>query len=340
MTLLSFQSKNGHILNDPYNVNIGMGSLLGDSLDSQAYGAVTEHHRPILQAGGCSSTPEKVSRLASESQTSPQADPGTEQRPSSQTCTGSRPDESLDAANLGQHELPCRMHKFILYETASRYYLVGGDVMDQTFRILKIDRTADSGELSLADDDTFYSKTELHELLNAIDDGNRASGGLKIRMSTWGLLGFIRFTGDYYMLLATKRSSVAVIGGHYIYQIDGTELLSLAPSTNRAKVDRHPEEARFVSILNNLDLTRSFYFSRSYDITNTLQHNLQWERQQLRKPVPGDRRRLNEMFVWNRYLLEPASSVLRNPYDWCIAVIHGFVDQASEGWSLVHAPKK
>ena len=317
-----------------------MGSPSGDNSDSPGYEAVNEHRGRIVQSEDRSIDPEKVSRPALHSQTSPRADVGTEQRSSGRTHTVSSPDESLDAAAVGQHELPCKMHKFTLYETASRYYLVGADVMDRTFRILKIDRTAESGELSLSDDDTIYSKTELHELLNAIDDGNRASGGLKLRMSTWGLLGFIRFTGDYYMLLATKRSSVAVIGGHYIYQIDGTELLSLAPSTNRAKVDRHPEEARFVSILNNLDLTRSFYFSRSYDITNTLQHNLQWERQQLRKPVPGDRQRLNEMFVWNRYLLEPASSVLRNPYDWCIAVIHGFVDQASEHWPPLRASKK
>ena len=302
-----------------------MEPLSGNSVDSSAHEPVTEYDRPAVQ-----SEARPVSRSALQSQASSQVDPEPEHKPSSQSHTASYPDPNPGDAAVEHHELPCKMHKFTLYETASRYYLVGADVTDQAFRILKIDRTADSGELSLADDDTIYSKSELHELLNAIDDGNRASGGLKLRMSTWGLLGFIRFTGDYYMLLATKRSPVAVIGGHYIYQIDGTELLSLAPSTHRAKADRHPEEARFVSILNNLDLTRSFYFSRSYNITNTLQQNLRWERQQLRKTAPGDRQSLNEMFVWNRYLLEPTSGVLRNPYDWCIAVIHGFVDQASE----------
>ena len=241
----------------------------------------------------------------------------------------SRSQES-DNAVLGQCGIPCRMHKFTLYETASRYYLVGADLMDRKHRILKIDRTADSGELSLADDDTIYSKSELHEVLKTIDNGNRSSGGLKLRMSIWGLLGFIRFTGDYYMLVVTKRSPVAVLGGHYIYQIDGTELLSLAPSTSRIRTDRHPEEARFISILNNLDLTRSFYFSRSYDITNTLQHNLQSERQRYYAPGSGDDWKLNDMFVWNRYLLEPISGISKNPYDWCVAVIHGFIDQASK----------
>lgn len=227
-------------------------------------------------------------------------------------------------------DAPCKMHKFCLYETTSRYYLVGSDAIDCKYRILKIDRTSGSGELSIADDDIVYSKTELHAMLGAIDDGNRSSGGLKIRMSTWGLLGFIRFTGEYYMLLVTKRSSVAMIGGHYIYQIDGTELVSLSTPASKVKADRHPEEARFVGILNNLDLTRSFYFSHSYDITNTLQCNIQWERHCLSQPSMQHRKKLNEMFIWNHYLLQSACETLRHPYDWCTPVIHGFVDQASE----------
>ena len=237
---------------------------------------------------------------------------------------------SLDSDRAKPWKTLCKMHKYSLYETTSRYYLVGTDVMDQKFRVLKIDRTAESGELSIADDDIVYSKAELHELLNAIDDGNRNSGGLKLRMSTWGLLGFIRFTGEHYMLLVTKRSSVAMVGGHYLYQIDGTELVSLSSPVARSKADRHPEEARFVGILNNLDLTRSFYFSYSYDITNTLQHNIVRERELLRQPNQRSHSDLNEMFIWNHYLLQPACSALKNPYDWCIPIIHGFVDQASE----------
>ena len=115
-----------------------------------------------------------------------------------------------------------RMHKFSLYETASRFYLVGADILDQQFRILKIERSLDPGELSIADDCTVYSKAEMNQLLNAVDDGNKGSGGLKLRTSTWGLLGFIRFTNEYYMLLITKRSQVAMLGGHYVYQIDNT----------------------------------------------------------------------------------------------------------------------
>lgn len=231
----------------------------------------------------------------------------------------------------------CKMHKFSLYETASRYYLVGGDVTDRKFRILKVERTADSEELSIAEDDIVYTRKEMNQLLNAVDDGNRASGGLKLKCTTWGLLGFIRFTGAFYMLVITKRSQVAMIGGHYIYQIDDTELVPLTlSSASRFKLDRDADEARFVGTLNNLDLTRSFYFSYSYDITRTLQYNISRERQMLR-PEHADMtdRKHNPMFVWNHHLLDPALQALRYTYDWCLPIVHGFVDQASTFTHLI-----
>lgn len=225
----------------------------------------------------------------------------------------------------------CKMHKFTVYETATRYFIVGADIMDQRFRILKIDRNSDVGNLSVAEDDMVYTKKEMSELLSAVGDGNKSTGGMKLKCSTWGLLGFVRFTGTYYMLLITKRSQVAMIGGHYVYQIDGTELVPLVTSQNsRFKPDsRNAEETRFLGILNNLDLSRSFYFSYSYDITHTLQHNILKERaamtQNLPRPYPPE---YNDMFVWNNYLLRPATVALKNTYDWCLPIIHGYMDQA------------
>lgn len=249
--------------------------------------------------------------------------------PSTESHTGS------SYAKVGK-EGTCRMHKFSLYETAIRYYLIGGDVTDSRFRVLKIDRTAEETDLSIAEDEIVYTLKEMNQLLNTIDDGNKSTGGLKLKCSTWGLLGFIRFTGAYYMLLISKRSQVAMIGGHYIYQIDGTELIPLAsPLSKSAKIYRRPEEARFVGILSNLDLSRSFYFSYSYDITRTLQHNIIRERNALQRgrlhPVQHD---FNKMFVWNHYLLNAAKESLKNTYDWCLPIVHGFIDQASKNGLL------
>ncbi|OKL57815.1 hypothetical protein UA08_06967 [Talaromyces atroroseus] len=223
-----------------------------------------------------------------------------------------------------------RMHKFTLYETSTKYYLVGIDQLDTRYRILKIDRTSDSDDLNLVEDDIVYSKHEMNQLLETIEDGNKSSGGLKLRCSAWALLGFIRFTSAYYMLLVTKRSSVANIGGHFIYQADATELIPLITSaSSRIKLEKNPDEARYIAILNNLDLSRSFYFSNSYDITRTLQRNIARERQSIREDP--DRLPLydhNSMFVWNHHLLGPAVANMKTAYDWCLPIIHGYVDQS------------
>lgn len=224
----------------------------------------------------------------------------------------------------------CHLHKFWLYETGSRFYVVGGDVMERKFRLLKIDRTSENGRLSVSEDDIVYGKKEMNQLLHTMSEASKASGGMKLVYTFWGLLGFVRFTGAYYMLLITKRSSVAVIGGHYVYQIDGTELVSLTSPPTRSKVERDPEEARFIGILNNLDLTRSFYFSYSYNITRTLQQNITRERRASDKDSHDNAAfDFNPMFVWNHYLLKPVSTVLKTTYDWCLPIIHGFIDQAS-----------
>ncbi|KAL9943588.1 phosphatidylinositol-3,5-bisphosphate 5-phosphatase [Verticillium nonalfalfae] len=222
-----------------------------------------------------------------------------------------------------------KMHKFSLYETASRYYIVGGDVTERRYRILKIDRTTEDSDLSITDDKIVYSQREMNQLLDTIDDGNKGTGGIKLRCTTWGLLGFIKFTGPYYMLLITKKSTVAMIGGHYVYQIDGTELVPLTPARFKTDV-RNTEESRFLAILNNLDLTRSFYYSYSYDITRTLQHNMAREREALAKGLsctPDDD--FNAMFVWNSHLLQPVVQALKDPFDWCRPIIHGYIDQAA-----------
>ncbi|KAF1838098.1 polyphosphoinositide phosphatase [Decorospora gaudefroyi] len=231
--------------------------------------------------------------------------------------------------NVGESGIK-RMHKFSLYETSTRFYLIGADITDRQFRVLKIDRTAAPGHLNIFEDDIVYNRREMHQLLDTIADGNKATGGMKLKCSTWGLLGFIRFTEAYYMLLISKRSQVAMLGGHYIYQVDGTEMVPLTTgSTSRYQKDRNPEEARYLSILNNMDLTRSFYFSYSYNVTRSLQQNIIQQRNALSKGISNPDRDYQDMFVWNHHLLDPATDALKNVYDWCHPVIHGYVDQSS-----------
>ncbi|KAI5212126.1 hypothetical protein AUEXF2481DRAFT_34459 [Aureobasidium subglaciale EXF-2481] len=248
---------------------------------------------------------------------------------SAASSANGEPMEDNQSSNLPQTQLH-RMHKFTLYETNARYWITGSDITDKYYKLLKIDRTAPPGQLSVFEDEIVYNKKEVTQLLTTIDDGNKATGGLRVKCSFWGILGFIRFTDSYYVLLITKRQQVAMVGGHYIYQIDGTELVPLTTSPgSRFSRERNAEEGRFLGILNNLDLTRSFYFSYSYDITRTLQYNITRQRNAINQGVQQPGHDYDDMFVWNSHLLSPAVKHLKNAFDWCLPIIHGFIDQSS-----------
>lgn len=91
------------------------------------------------------------------------------------------------------------------------------------------------------------------------------------KISAYGVLGFISFMESYYLILVTKRTKSAVIGMHIIYTIKDTVMIRVCePSTKMS----HPLEQRYLRIFNNIDLNSNFYFSYSYDMTRTLQHNL------------------------------------------------------------------
>ena len=190
-----------------------------------------------------------------------------------------------------------------------------------------------------------YTRAGASKVLNAISDGNRASGGLQKVLTAWGIIGlmptsvspvliagFIRFTAGYYMSVITKRSPVALLGGHYVYHIDETKLISIASDEVR-KLDKKPQEARYLSTLDHLDISKTFYFSYSYDITRTLQSNILRQRDLFQKGQwygsNTDAMSYNDMFVWNHFLLKTGESQLREMANWCVPIIHGFVDQAS-----------
>jgi phosphatidylinositol 3,5-bisphosphate 5-phosphatase len=144
--------------------------------------------------------------------------------------------------------------------------------------------------------------------------------------------GFIRFTAGYYMSVITKRSPVALLGGHYVYHIDETRLISIA-SDDLRKLDKNPEEGRYLSTLDHLDISKTFYFSYSYDITRTLQSNILRQRDLFEKGKwygnNAEVMNYNDMFVWNHFLLKPGAEQPEEMANWCLPIIHGFVDQAS-----------
>lgn len=165
-----------------------------------------------------------------------------------------------------------------------------------------------------------------------IEDGNLSVGGLHLSaMRIHGIVGFVRFTQGWYMIFITKRRQVALLGGHYIYHIDETRLV---PIGYGAKIDKNSDEARYMAIFQNIDLAKNFYFSYTYDITNSLQKNLTQpplapSGSASSSELNDDSLKHNDMFVWNHYLLSAGFENLDSKSGWILPLIYGFVDQAS-----------
>lgn len=69
--------------------------------------------------------------------------------------------------------------------------------------------------------------------------------------------GFIKFTGPYYLVTIKTRIPVAMIGGHYIYHSEETQL---TPITGKVAKNQQVEEAKLIAAFKSVDLSKNFYF--------------------------------------------------------------------------------
>ncbi|GBE87131.1 Polyphosphoinositide phosphatase [Sparassis crispa] len=213
-------------------------------------------------------------------------------------------------------------NKFILYENRLRFYIVASNTSDSRHKIIKIDRTSQD-ELEVVEDEAVYSGKQMSAMLKMLEDGNRGCGGLGKARVLFGIAGFIRFTSGWYMIVISKRSVVALLGGHYIYHCEGTDII---PVCFNHKVDKPAEEQRLMNIYKQVDMSKNFYFSYTYDLTSTLQHNL------TRLGLPAPRGTVfNDRFAWNHHMLTTAFHDDKPPSlraHWLLPLLHGHVDQA------------
>jgi hypothetical protein len=114
--------------------------------------------------------------------------------------------------------------------------------------------------------------------------------------------------------LITRAKQVASVAGHALYSIEATRLISL---TGGRTAEKTLEEQRYVDVFLGVDLTKNFYFSYTYDLTNTMQWNMHESGAEFQ-----------EMMLWNYYLLHNGFSRVNKQSPWVIPVIHGFIQQS------------
>ncbi|KAG6477239.1 hypothetical protein ZIOFF_066491 [Zingiber officinale] len=226
-------------------------------------------------------------------------------------------DREATALGTAASASSCCLQKFRLYETHMKFYMVGSNNNKTQWRVLIIDRLEPS-ELNIREDPTTYSTVECNDLLKRVHEGNIATGGLKFVTKFYGIAGFVKFLGPYYMLLITKRRKIGNIYGHAVYGVSKSEMIIIPNSTVRSAVTYSKDENRYKKLLCTVDLTKDFFFSYSYNIMRSLQKNLY-------DGITGQVL-YETMFVWNEFLTRGVRMLLKNT-TWTVALIHGFFKQ-------------
>ncbi|KAL6861880.1 hypothetical protein ACP4OV_017580 [Aristida adscensionis] len=223
----------------------------------------------------------------------------------------------MAAAAAAEEEAGACLQSFELYEAESKFYILGTNTNKTFWRLLKIDRMEPS-ELSVDEDSIMHSQSEYLDLLKVLDDDHRSTGGVKFVTNCFGIIGFIKFLGPYYMLIITEQRKIGDIFGHPVYKVTKTAMIELSNSKTRPKLINFKDENRYKKLLQSIDLRKDFFFSHSYHIMRSLQKNFN---------DPQDGWDLYDtMFVWNEFLTRGIRNVLKSTI-WTVALVYGFFKQ-------------
>ncbi|CAM8909670.1 unnamed protein product [Rhodiola kirilowii] len=211
------------------------------------------------------------------------------------------------------------LQKFRLYETQANFYMVGRDKSRTMWRVLKVDRQ-EPNELNIVEDPATYSEPECCDMLRRIHEGNKSTGGLKFVTACYGIVGFVKFLGPYYMLLITKRRKIGSICGHIVYSVAKSEMIPVPNSAVRSNMAVSKNENRYKKLLCSVDLTKDFFFSYSYHIMHGLQKNI--------CDIEAGQFIYETMFVWNEFLTREIRGQLKGAgCAWTIPLVYGFFKQ-------------
>ncbi|KMZ56542.1 Polyphosphoinositide phosphatase [Zostera marina] len=206
-----------------------------------------------------------------------------------------------------------------VYKTRSKFYMMRSDDRRRFWKVLTIDRL-NPLKLTMYDHSITYSSSQRIVLLDKINLRNASSGGLKFITLCHGIVGFVQFSGPYYMVLITEKAQIGSIINHKIYTITKTEMIPLSNSTYGSNLSNSKNENRFKELFCKMDLTKDFFFSYTYCIMHTIQKNL------CNSNKMEDS--YDSMFVWNEFMTRGIRRQLNNTL-WTVALVYGFFKQTS-----------
>ena len=188
----------------------------------------------------------------------------------------------------------------------------------------------------LTEDEKTYTDEEIDTLKKSIPESE-----IGRKISACGLIGFVRFTGTFYLVVVRSKTLLGHVAGHRIYAPKTTETIRISgPSKSQSsgwfnalwqqKTPSEIAEERYLSIFQLVDMTKDFYFSYSYDLTHTLQHNLlAAAADRVANIVPENEmlEHVRSMYAWNYFLYKEFARRVSRHSKWIVYLCHGFFQQ-------------
>ncbi|XP_068722474.1 phosphatidylinositol-3-phosphatase SAC1-like isoform X2 [Montipora capricornis] len=191
-----------------------------------------------------------------------------------------------------------------LHISQDKFYIEPRDQQSVGDQILEIDRV--THELSLADNEgQIPPSAESRDI--------------------FGILGIINLLAGPYLVVITKKTLVGLIKGNEVWKIKGTDVLAFPRATLHLTEKQQRNNTTYLSMVQSVLQTDSFYFSCTYDLTHTLQRLSRTSPDFLQMPLFE---RADPRFVWNGHLLRPLV-VQPELHKFILPVMHGFVSVTS-----------
>ena len=210
--------------------------------------------------------------------------------------------------------------RFTLARTSRSFYLVGSTADGARARMVAIDRASQDGtaagrrpldvqlhppEYARFLESRPSTRAMADEYLAGLERGDAKAFE---RTEICGLLGALRFTEGYYLVVVKEAVPVGRLGCHDIFRTEEMQLVQVSNDVAGWTMPRigswAPPEAKNKQKLLGAHLEKDFYFSRTYDLTHALQFNVcgvTASASQTRRWEP------QSMFLWNHFLLSGLS---------------------------------
>lgn len=141
----------------------------------------------------------------------------------------------------------------------------------------------------------------------------------------YGIIGIKHLVSSPYLIVVTKASQIGQIDGHVIYRMDKAQLIPFKNEINPQPGGGFDWNSIYLSMIENVLSTPSFYFSYSYDLTNTLQRSYNRSNTNESKSECASCQDLDLRFMWNWHLMTDFVNSRDRVDKYILPIIHGFV---------------